>query len=293
MPDTITDRFSERQEQIFRDRIEASAHYPALWKKIIAEWNAPDPQDRVWLTYSANYLLRTNDIRWAIDPLTLDWMLKISPRMDVARDLRGLSFVLLTHGHKDHLDLQLLSALGHLQITWIVPEFILSKVIGQAGLPREKIIVPVPLQPIELNGIYILPFDGLHWQTTHEGKIRGVPSMGYLTESKGRRWLFPGDTRTYKSNHLPRFDPIDITFAHLWLGRGCALEVSPQLLDTFCRFYLDTNVWEIVLTHLDELGRDAHDYWDKEHAELVCSHFRKLSPEIPVRYLQRGDSIAL
>ncbi len=117
MPDTTMDRFSEGQGKILRHRVQASALYPALWQKMIAEWNRPDPQDRVWLTYSANYIFRTNNVRWAIDPLTLHWRLKSSTHVDVARDLSNLSFVLLTHAHNDHLDLDLLLALKQYPIT--------------------------------------------------------------------------------------------------------------------------------------------------------------------------------
>ncbi len=52
--------------------------------------------------------------------------------MDVARDLKDLDFVLLTHRHKDHLDLGLLRALRHLPIRWVVPEAILP-LVQRAG----------------------------------------------------------------------------------------------------------------------------------------------------------------
>ncbi len=190
---------------------------------MIAEWNAPDPVNRVWLTYSANYLFRTNNIRWAIDPLTLNWRIKDTPQVNVARDLCNLSFVLLTHGHDDHLDIDLLWTLRELPITWVVPESILQRVTRQAGLPRKNIIIPSALHPLELNGIHILPFDGLHWEATSDGKLRGVSAMGYRIECNGRRWLFPGDTRTYAPSQLSTLDAVDILFAHLWLGRGSAL----------------------------------------------------------------------
>lgn len=286
-------RFADKQEQIDQRRGELSALYPSLWSKMITEWNTPDPEDRVWLTYSANYLFRTNHIRWAIDPLTLNWRIAESPKMDVARDLRGLSFVLLTHGHKDHLDLDLLSALRDLPITWIVPEFILSKVMKQAGLPREKIIIPSPLEPIELNGIRILPFDGLHWETTSDGTLRGVPAMGYLIECNGRRWLFPGDTRNYDASKLPSLEPADILFAHLWLGRGSALMEEPPLLDAFCRFFLDLNPRRLILTHLNEFGRDANDLWDDSHVQRVSSKFNELNPLISVASAYTGEHILL
>jgi hypothetical protein len=287
------DRFSEEQEKILRQRIQASALYPELWQKMIAEWNTTDPQDRVWLTYSANYIFRTHNIRWAIDPLTLQWRLKFSTHVDVASDLSNLSFVLLTHAHNDHLDLDLLCALKHYPIKWVVPEFMLSELITQTGLPRENIIVPRPLKPFDLCGLTILPFNGLHWENTKAGTTRGVPALGYLVECNGRRWLFPGDTRTYHSVQLPAFSDIDIVFAHLWLGRGAALADTPPLLDSFCRFFLTTGARQVIITHLHELGRDANDYWGETHAEMVHNKFGEIGASIPVSHLVMGDSVLL
>jgi hypothetical protein len=204
-----------------------------------------------------------------------------------------LSFVLLTHDHKDHLDVELLSALRHLPITWVIPEFILPQLMEQERLPREKIVVPSPLKPTDLHGIHILPFDGLHWETTSAGGFKGVPAMGYLIECNGKRWLFPGDTRTYNVKQLPKVNSVDVVFAHLWLGRSSALMDEPPLLDAFCRFFLDLQPRRLILTHLHEWGRDANDFWDESHVELVCSRFRSLAANVQVTHAQIGDSITL
>ena len=293
MPDTTMDRFSEEQEKILRHRMQASARYPELWQKMIAEFNTPDPLDRVWLTYSANYILRTNNIRWAIDPLTLQWRLKSTSHMDVARDLSNLSFVLLTHAHNDHLDLDLLSALKPYPIRWVIPEFMLSDVIAQTGLLRENIIIPTPLSPFDVCGIRLLPFNGLHWENTRDGRLKGVPALGYLVECNGRRWLFPGDTRTYNAVQLPAFSDIDVVFAHLWLGRGAALADPPPQIDSFCRFFRETGARQVILTHLNELGRDANDYWGETHVALVRNKLREIGANIPVSHLLMGDSVLL
>jgi hypothetical protein len=79
-------RSAEKQVGIDRRREEMLAGYPAIWDKLIAEWNSPGSEDRAWLMYSANYLFRTQGVRWAIDPLTLKnhipprrlgWMLRV------------------------------------------------------------------------------------------------------------------------------------------------------------------------------------------------------------------------
>jgi hypothetical protein len=287
------DRFAEKQNQISQHRAEAHAHYPAIWSRMVAEWNSPGPEDRAWLMYSANYLVRTNNIRWAIDPLTLNWMLNSTPAGNAAQDLSSLSFVLLTHCHKDHLDMDLLSELRHLPIRWVIPEILLPLVTGRVGLQRENMIIACPLEPIELCSLSILPFDGLHWETLPDGTRKGVPATGYLIESEGRRWLFPGDTRTYEAFRLPDLGSVEHLFAHLWLGRGFALMEDPPLINIFCKFCLDLKPRRITLTHLYEFGRDANDYWDDRHAHLVCSKFREMSESLPVAHLIMGNSVLL
>jgi L-ascorbate metabolism protein UlaG (beta-lactamase superfamily) len=260
---------------------------------MIVEWNSPGPEDRAWLMYSANYLFRTCNVRWAMDPLTLNWRIKNAPKTDLVHDLRSLSFVLLTHRHADHLDIDLLAALRHLPITWVVPEFLLPIVIKEAGLARKNIVTALHLHPIEMNGIQILPFNGLHRETTPDGAKRGVPAFGYLIEFNGKRWLFPGDTRTYNAFQLPDLGPVDHLFAHLWLGRGCALQEEPPLLDAFCRFCFDLNPRRIILAHLHEFGRDADDFWDEAHAQQVCLNFQTMSSGSSVTSLQMETSILL
>ena len=271
------DRFAEKQAHIDRRRDEMAARTPAIWDKLIAEWNSPGSEDRVWLMYSANYLFRTQGVRWAMDPLALNSRLPQAPAMDVARDLKDLDFILLTHRHGDHLDFGLLRLLRHLPIRWVVPEAILPLVQRQAGLPSKQILVPKPLQPIELCGLRITPFDGLHWEAApdYPAGRRGVPATGYLVEMGGKRWLFPGDTRTYDVTRLPIFGPLDVLFAHLWLGRGAAFLLHPPLLELFCRFCLALQPRRLILTHLEEWGRRASDFWDIEHAKQVVSVLKK------------------
>jgi hypothetical protein len=285
----------DKRIQIARKRAELVASYPALWEKIIAGWNSPSPRDRGWLMYSANYLFRTQGVRWAIDPLSLHHRLPEAPEMDISGDLQGLNFALLTHRHNDHLDLDLLHSLRHEDIRWVIPEDILQEVKREAGLPAERILVPHSLRPFVLNGIRIVPFPGMHWQNAPDfpqGR-RGVPAMGYLVEQGNQRWLFPGDIRTYNSSAWLDFGTVDILFAHMWLGRGAAFLSKPPLLEEFCRFCLAFRPRRINLTHLEEFGHDDSDIWDLGHAKLVISRLRTLAPALPVEFALTGDELLL
>ncbi len=240
------DLLTKKQRQINKYKNQAVEQYPAIWSKIIKQWQKPGSQDRAWLTYSANYLFRTKNVRWAIDPFSLKARISLCEAMDIVDDLSILSFVILTHRHADHLDLGLINELMDTSVQWIVPSTLFETVI-RAGVKPDLIIVPAVLIPIELEDITITPFDGLHFHKNKNDELLGVPSLGYLVEQGKKRWLFPGDTRTYQPELLPSFGPVDTVFAHLWLGKSSALQKSEWQIDKFCRFFLNLTQKELLL----------------------------------------------
>jgi hypothetical protein len=278
------DRQIAKQGLINQRQLDAAVQYPALWSKMISEWSQPGADDCSWLMYSANYLLRTGNIRWAIDPLTLKNRVASAPGMQTVGDLEGLSFVILTHHHADHLDLSLLHDLRDLPIRWIIPEVLLQNVLSKTGISEERVLIPKVSVPIEFESIRIVPFEGLHGD---------VPAMAYLVEFNNKRWVFPGDTRTYDPTRLPSFDRVEGVFAHLWLGKARALDEKPALLEQFCRFFLDLKPRRLVVTHLEELGRLADDYWDRDHFRMVEKWFQEQAPDIQVECRLMGDRISL
>jgi hypothetical protein len=295
MQNTTTDQFDQEQSRIYERSKEAASSYPQLFAELAAEWNSPDPGDRGWLIYSANYIFHTAGVLWALDPLTLGKRVPEMPALHIGHAFDHLEFVLLTHSHADHLDFDLLSSLRHLPIRWVIPEFLLPEVQAEAALPANQIFVPRLLQSIELCGIHILPFDGLHWESSpgDQGNPRGVPAMGYGVEFSGKRWLFPGDTRDYRPDRLPWHGQVDGMFAHLWLGRGCALIDEPPLLEEFCRFCSYPQPKRVILTHLEEFGREADDFWEERHAQKVISRLGQVAPQISVSVNRMGDSVDL
>jgi hypothetical protein len=285
------DPFPDKQAEIDRRADAVAASYPSQWSSMITEWRQPGPEDRAWLLYSANYLFRTGKVRWGIDPLRLRYRLPGAPEMP-ATDLKDLSFLLLTHPHSDHLDPDLLRQLVAFPILWVVPPPVLAALAGKVEIPASRLVVPEPMNRIEIDGVRITPFDGLHLEKQPgTDSLRGVPATGYLVECK--RWLFPGDTRTYNAGQLPSFGPVNVLFAHLWLGRSAALLEDPPLLEEFCWFCVHLLPERIILAHLDEFGRDANELWDFGHAQKVSAWFQKEVSSIPVSPAFLGDSIKL
>ena len=145
------DRFTKKQQEIRQRAVEAIADYPALWSQMITEWQRSSSGDRAWLMYSANYLFRIANIRWTMDPLRLKHKLPDAPEMPVD-DLKALDFLLLTHQHSDHLDLNLLRGLQDFPILWVIPAPLLPIVQAEVDIAADRLIVPEPMRTFEDSG---------------------------------------------------------------------------------------------------------------------------------------------
>jgi len=261
--------------------------YHALWEQMVAQWRAAET-DAAWLTYCANYLFHTAGVHWALDPLSLFSRLSLPNNLDFANDLAPLEAVVLTHRHADHLDLELLSELVDLPVTWIVPDFLLEELLPVFNGRAARIIVPHPGVPIQIKDLVLIPFEGLHFRDGN-----GVPEMGYLAEFSGKSWAFPGDTRLFLPESLTKLGSLDGIFAHLWLGKKCALNETPPLLEEFCRFFTEPAPRRLVVTHMHELARDPDDFWDTSHFTQVNARCGELNPEILVTPAWTGTLVEL
>ncbi len=269
-------------------RKQAAKEYPLLWKKMIEEWMSDSDGDSLWVTYSANYLLNTGHYRWAIDPYSLFTRVGGGEQPNFASDLAELKLVVLTHAHNDHFDLNLIKAIQHLDIQWVIPSFMLDKVKLTTDIKNSKIIVPKPGKVINLERLKLTPFEGLHFRGDS-----GVEEMGYLVEFGGKRWLFPGDTRSYIFEKLPDFGKLDGVIAHLWLGKAEAMKETPSLLMDFCSFFTKFQTSQIVVAHLQEYDREKEDFWDLHHFQMVKTRIHQITPDVKLSAAILGESIHL
>jgi len=294
------DKTAQRQREIAAMREKSMKTYPQLWERMISEWRQPGEQNCAWLMYSANYLFRTGNKRWALDPYTLHSRLPGAADMFIEQDLKDLDFVLLTHRHADHLDLDLIRRLVQYPIQWVIPKALLPHVLENTGLSAKKVIIPRANKSFEIRGIEVLPFDSIHWEwepwTTSRSAsnaAKGLPETGYQVTVNGKKWLFPGDIRTYDSSLMPSLGLTDVIFAHLWLGRNQALKDNPVTVNKFCRFYLHLKPGRVIVTHLYELGRAAKSLWNEDHFRSVQRQFKNLSPNTQVEMAVLGNRILL
>ncbi len=266
----------------------ARQYYPGQWAGIVNAWQGGETTDAAWLTYAASYLLKTGGARWAVDPFSLSTRVEGVSQPNFVEDLRSLEFAVLTHAHADHLDLNLITALANSPARWIIPGHMLERVLTLTPLPHEKVMVPVNGVPLELGDVRLTPFESLHF---HE--LGGVEETGYLAEFGDKRWLFPGDIRNFDRSRLPDFGRLDGVFAHLWLGKGYALNAHPPLLDAFCDFFTNLNAERVVVTHIDEIGRPANELWEDRHYELVAEKMKSLHGDIQIESAKTGGRVNL
>ena len=269
-------------------KLRAVHNYPAIWARVIAEWQQSDSGDHVWLTYAANYLLNIARVRCAIDPFSMSTRVSGIQEPAFQTDLQDLELVLLTHEHNDHLDMCLIASICDLPIQWVIPEFMKDRLFRAFPSLRHKSMVPQPGIPFSFKGIQFTPFNSLHFHGNS-----GVPELGYLVEFNQKKWLFPGDIRNYDRSSLPVMGSLTGSFAHLWLGKAAAMEQNPPFLDAFCRFFVDLNPEHLVVTHLYEFGRDENDLWTDSHFQRIKNNFHKMTSEIQIKSSIMGDHIDL
>ena len=288
MPSTMpTERFRKRQAEINTLKENARATYPLLWRNLILEWQSAK-QDAVWLTYAANYLFFTAGLRWALDPFSFLTRIGGEAQPDFATDLKMLNLVVLSHAHNDHFDPILLKAIAGLPLTWVIPEFMLDQANEIARLDQQQVIIPKPGQTLHFVNLALTPFEALHMHASG-----GVPEMGYLAEFSGKRWLFPGDTRSFNITALPHFGKLDGVFAHLWLGKAQACADRPSQLENFSQFFAGLGANRIFISHMFEYGRDADDFWDERHFKMVAECIKEFDAKLKVSPVLMGERITL
>lgn len=265
--------------------------YQKGWNTMLKAWQRESTECRLWLMYACNYLFNTHGIQWAIDPLFPTRLLDLPDPVPL-EPLRDLAFVLLTHDHHDHFDAMLISSLSGSSTKVIVPEAILDRVHKQTTLPDSQIIIAYPNQPIQQKGIRILPFESWHSSPENPASI-GYKSMGYAVEVGAQRLLFPVDIRDYPSVDLAEFKSADWLFAHLWLGRQCALMERPPLLDDFIDFLRRCDAQRIMVAHLYEFSREPNDLWHRRHLRDVLKRWYNLQQKTPIFVPQLFEEIRL
>lgn len=282
------------REQELQEKLKALiAEHDRNWAGMIDQWRAAREGHSVWLMYSANYLFNTDGLKWAVDPILLHCRVSEAPVPDVQSDLAELSFVILTHAHMDHCDVELWQQLKGCKCHWIVPQKMVDFFLQTAQMDGVEYSVAVAGQQLCFDGIRITPFVSPHYEVLPSGELNNVDAAGYAVEVGGRRYLFPGDIRTYDAACYGSIAETWTVFAHIFLGRCRAMDPNPPLLDEFVRFYLGCNPRKIILSHLYEIARGPEDCWCLSHAQTVKKALLAVDGDLDVIIPQWYEKVML
>ena len=124
--------------------------------------------------------------------------------------------------------------------------------------------------------------------------LHGVPAYSYLFEAQNKKWFIPGDTRTYDPKQFHNMGHLDGLISPCLVGTERCIEGSSTTSGSSsaiisCRF----NSSKIVLTHLDEWGREESDLWTNHHAEMITHKIRHESSNVTVTTAVTGDQVSM
>ncbi len=284
----LTDPDDPNQTDILVKSRSARENYPAIWQALIEDWQSDQVEDAAWLTYSANYLLRTAGYRWALDPFSLFTRIGGETQSNFSQDLSPVKMIAFSHAHRDHVDHNIIAALKGKPILWVIPSFMLHEIASIANLPQDAIIIAQPGKPIVFDNLTLTPFESRHFHA--DG---GVQELGYIAQFSKKCWVFPGDVRTFDPVQIPCSCAVDGVVAHLWLGKGRARDEDFSSILDFCRFFQAFAPNQVIITHMEDLGRDESDFWDMRHFKLIFQKWRGISPNLKIFPALTGQRFVL
>ncbi len=238
----------------------------------------------------ATALIDTGEARIVTDPLLRDGLLVVLRRhggVDRAR-LGRVDGVLISHLHRDHLDLPSLRALGDPPI--VVPE-------GAGSLLRRRRFTSVtelaPGGTTTLAGVQVRGVEAHHRGGRMFG-IGGAGAVGYLLEGSARVY-YAGDTELFAG--MVELGPgLDVALLPVWgwgpkPGEGhLDPETAAQALALLRpRMAIPVHWGALALLGI---GRFWHGHLEAP-GRSFAAHARRLAPEVDVRVLAPGETAEL
>jgi L-ascorbate metabolism protein UlaG (beta-lactamase superfamily) len=237
-----------------------------------------------WLGH-ATVLVEVGGVRLLTDPLLRTRLGHLTRRTPVPDELGRLDAVLISHVHRDHLDLPSLAALGG------NPPMIAPAGAGDL-LRRRGFDAVIELREGETTTVAGMPVSAT---AAHHRARRGplspwVRSLGYVIEA-GSRVYFAGDTDVYDS--MATLAPLDIVLLPVWgwgpnVGEG---HLNPRTAAEALRLLRPRIAvpihWGTFFPIY--LRGDVPAHPPREFAR----HAAELAPEVEVRVLQPGETLTL
>ena len=274
-----------------RTLAEYNRHFVSWWRGIFDAYRGGSG-DRLWLAGPSSYVFSLSGVRFAVDlQIRRECDLeKVAPTL--AKDLSGLSFILITHQHDDHFCIPLLQRLRDTRVRVYMPEGIRADLVQATGLRQENIVYLKSGDVVREGDVTVRAFTSPHLGAGENQSL--FPELGYLISTSRGRVLLPADVRDYSFTLYPDFGKVDLCLAHIWGGNdaldaGAYLPILRECADFFARFCAN----EYFFAHLYEIGRGDLYMWHDGHAALVGEWMKERLPDVRTAVPRIGASYAL
>ncbi len=204
----------------------------------------------VWWVGNAGWLIKADDLLVGTDLDLMPDEKVYAPPISPEQLAPLLNVVFVTHQHGDHCNAPTLKVLAEKsRCTFVLPQTCLDAEPG-LGIPRERLIVPTPLQPFDVRGVHVEPIHAIHGNqdftvlTREPDFIKGIQhNCGYVLTIQGKRFVQPGDS-VLTEEHLS-LENVDVLFVsptvhNMHVDRSMILinrleprYVFPQHFDTY------------------------------------------------------------
>jgi L-ascorbate metabolism protein UlaG (beta-lactamase superfamily) len=159
-------------------------------------------QAALWWLGQSGFALRAGGTTLLLDPFLARHPDRLSPPAFAPEQATGVSAILCSHEHIDHLDAESLPGLAAAspEAKVVVPTPLVPRVLALGILP-DRVLGAQPDEPFELDGLTIHPVPARHGVDMADAYTFGKELsdglyryLGYVVEARGLRIYHAGDT---------------------------------------------------------------------------------------------------
>jgi L-ascorbate 6-phosphate lactonase len=159
-------------------------------------------QAALWWLGQSGFALRASGTTLLLDPFLARHPDRLSPPAFAPEQATGVSAILCSHEHIDHLDAESLPGLAAAspEAKVVVPTPLVPRVLALGILP-DRVLGAQPDEPFELDGLTIHPVPARHGVDVADAYTFGKELsdglyryLGYVVEARGLRIYHAGDT---------------------------------------------------------------------------------------------------
>ena len=237
-----------------------------------------------WLGH-ASVLVELGDARVLTDPLLRSRLGHLSRRVPVPGEIGRVDAVLISHVHRDHLDISSLAALAGRPA--IVAPAGAGDLLRDRGF--EHVVELREGESTVMRGVRVTAV-AAHHRARRGLRSPWVPSLGFMLEGAVRVY-FPGDTDVYEE--MQELAPLDVALLPVWgwgprLGEG---HMNPRSAAAALRLLRPRVAVPIHWGTFFPIGLGGRRLVDPPHE--FARHAAELAPDVEVRVLESGESFEL